>query len=72
MKSCVRTLAVASCLLLSLTACGKQYVKRTPPERCPPIPEDVDSAVDGVLKDTLGWLIDEYTRCAAKVDSLHD
>ncbi|GAA5075529.1 hypothetical protein GCM10025759_19150 [Lysobacter panacisoli] len=72
MKSYVRTLAAACCLSLLLTGCATQYARPTPPEKCPPIPEDVDSQVDSVIKELLAWFIDEYTRCAAKIDAQHE
>ena len=70
MKSSVKTLLSASVLLLLLSGCGTRYVKPTPPERCPPIP-DAGETYDE-LEIWAGRMVDEYTRCKAKVDSLHD
>jgi hypothetical protein len=66
----VKTLLLASGLFLLLAGCQKQFVRPTPPERCPAIPDP------GYTYDELevwaGRMIDQYTACAAKVDSLHD
>lgn len=57
-------------LLLSLTACKTQYVRPTAPERCPSIPDPGRSYDE--LEIWSVRMVDEYTKCAAKVDSLHD
>lgn len=66
----VPTRLTAIVLLLSLTGCAKQWTRPTPPERCPAIPDP------GRTYDELEiWsarMVDEYTRCAAKVDALHE
>ena len=64
------TLALATVLLLSLTACKREFVKPTPPERCPAIPDPGRSYDE--LERWAGRMVDEYTRCAAKVDALHE
>lgn len=71
MKRSLSILAAASLILLSLTSCKTQYVRPTPPERCPAIPEESSRDADAWAR-LLGWFIDEYTRCAAKVDALHE
>lgn len=70
MKSSANILLPVIALSLLLTACEKQFVRPTPPERCPPIPDAGQTYDD--LEIWAGRMVDEYTRCAAKVDSLHD
>ena len=70
MRLSLRTLLSASVLLLSLTACKTQFVRPTPPERCPAIPDPGRTYDD--LERWSGRMVDEYTKCAAKVDSLHE
>ena len=69
----IARLAIAACLLLSVTACGKQYVRETPPAdlltRCPDVPELADNKADTLAV----WgadLLDQYIDCAAKHDGL--
>jgi hypothetical protein len=69
-KWSAQTLLLASGLSLLLMGCQKQFVRPTPPERCPPIP-DAGRGYDE-LEIWAGRMVDEYTRCAAKVDSLHE
>ena len=70
MKWSANTLLLVIVLSLSLTACGTRSVRPTPPERCPPIP-DAGNSYDE-LEIWAGRMVDEYTKCAAKVDSLHE
>ena len=65
-----KTLLLASALLLCLTACAPRLVKPTPPERCPPIPDPGETYDD--LERWAGRMVDQYTECAVKVDSLHE
>ena len=67
---CAITLATAIALSLSLTACKREFVRPTPPERCPAIP-DPGRTYDE-LERWAGRMVDQYNECAAKVDSLHE
>lgn len=68
----MRTLAVALCLALLLTGCGKQFVRQTPSEAmalCGPIPEPLMDGQD----DWSAWgadVIDLYTACRLRHKAL--
>jgi hypothetical protein len=47
-------------------------VKGTPSEKCPDIPEIAGGDVDRDVMPLLGWFLEEYPRCAVKVDAQHE
>lgn len=70
-----KRLAIAALALLSVTACGRQFVRETPPGeamvRCPDPSEPASNAAD-VIAVWAADLLDLYFDCAAKHDALRE
>lgn len=70
-----KRLAIAACLSLSVTACGKELVRETPPAealiRCPDVVGPADDRADTIAQ-ALADLMDLYFDCAAKHDALRE